>query len=564
MNRWELTRWLIGHTRALLGPLALAAALRTAGHLLTVALFVTALTGLVAAAGGVLVGRLTLTLTVLALVKSVLRYLEQYSGHYVAFTALQRLRELFFARLIPQAPAATQGAAGAELTDRATRDIDRIEVFFAHTFPPAVATVLVPTTALLWLGTAVSWPLAGALAPFALGAIVLPVLTAPLTWNASTAVARAHGDLAAELGDDIQGIHEVLAFATEQDRLTRLDAADARVTAARQQLGRIQALRAAVKLVLQAGGLIAVVAVGGGLAEVAAALGVGIGLWRSVSGIDDFATGLDAAFASASRVREIVDATPVVREPDNPASPPRPGTGTAEVSAVTFRYPGSVRPALVDVSIAFPAGSWSCVAGVSGSGKSTLAALLVRGWDADAGTVRIDGAAVQTFSLEDLRRRVAYVPQHPVLLTGTLADNLRLGAPTAVPAALHAAVRNCALEDWLAQLPDGLDTRVGPGFDVSGGQLQRLALARALVSAPEILVLDEALSQVDGPTAARVRANLAAAGAGLTTIEITHRADLIPDATPVFVLDAGRLVAAGPAGVLRREDGPFRLLEARA
>lgn len=566
MKRLELTRWLLHHTGRLLAPLGFAALARTTGHLLTVALFVVALTGLTAAAAGTYrPASLALTLVVLALTKAVLRYLEQYAGHFVAFTALQRLRELFFSRLVPQAPAATKGAAGAELTDRATRDVDRIEVFFAHTFPPAAATLLVPPLALGWLGAYVSWHLAAALAPCVLAAIVLPILVAPLTWRASDRVAAARGQLAAELGDDIQGVREVLAFNATAERMARLDAADAAVAAARNRLGLVQALRAALRTVFQAGGLVAVVVVAGDapLVDVAAALGVGIGLWRSVAGVDDFATGLDAAFASAQRVREVVDATPLVRDAAHPHALPHPGDGVVQVRDVTFHYPGSPRPALKDITVAFPAGQWSCLAGVSGSGKSTLAALLVRGWDPDDGAVLLDGIPVRELALSDVRGTIAYVPQRPVLLSGTVADNLRLAAPGASDQTLLAALNVCALDTWLAQLPAGLGTATGAGFDVSGGQLQRLALARALVSEPEVLVLDEALSQVDGPTAAVIRARLAAARPGLTTVEITHRADLIPDHMHVFVLDSGILVEDGPAAQLRASAGPFSQLAAR-
>lgn len=567
MKRLELTRWLISHTRGLLAPLGFAALARVVGHLLTVALFVVALTALAAAAAGTYApGRTAALLVTLALAKALLRYLEQYAGHFVAFSALQRLRELFFARLVPQAPAATTGAAGAELTDRATRDIDRIEVFFAHTFPPALATLLVPPLALTWLGAQVSWQLAGALAPFAVAAIVLPLLVAPLTWRASERVAEARGALAAELGDDIQGVREILAFDVAAARLERADAADARVTAARNRLGLVQAVRAALKVVFQAGGLMAVVVVVGNapVADVAAALGVGIGLWRSVAGVDDFATGLDAAFASAQRVRDVVDAPPAVTEPATPTPLPHPGAGAVALEAVTFRYPGAPRPALQDVTVRFPAGEWSCLVGVSGSGKSTLATLLVRGWDPDDGAVTLDGLPVTSLALAQLRARVAYVPQRPVLLSGTLAGNLRLAAPHATDEELTDALAVCALDEWLGAQPDGLATATGGGFDVSGGQLQRLALARALVSRPEVLVLDEALSQVDGPTASVIRRRLAAVRPGLTIVEITHRADLVPDEAEVFVLDAGRLVQRGRAAELRAAPGPFTRLEARA
>nr|MBP8921836.1 ABC transporter ATP-binding protein [Micropruina sp.] len=154
-SRIGLTRWLIGHTRRLVPVLGVAVVARIAGQLMGVALLVLAADAIARTSSGTAVSLPGLVglLAAVALGKALLRYLEHYAGHWVAFTALQRLRELFFDRLIPQAPAATTGRAGAELTERATRDIDRIEVFFAHTLPPAVAAVAVPGVALAWLAS---------------------------------------------------------------------------------------------------------------------------------------------------------------------------------------------------------------------------------------------------------------------------------------------------------------------------------------------------------------------------------------------------------------------------
>ncbi|MEA5117676.1 MAG: ABC transporter ATP-binding protein, partial [Propionicimonas sp.] len=351
-------------------------------------------------------------------------------------------------------------------------------------------------------------------------------------------------------------------------------------------------------------------------AAVAVALAVAVGLWAPARGVDDFVTGLDAAFAAAARVREVTDAPPLVRDPKRPrpipaaipstsaatptsgvldagvpdsaggrptpssgvldagvpdsagGRPTPPGTPPAaepaavEFDQVTFSYPGASVPALTEVSAAFPSGSHACVVGVSGSGKSTLAGLLLRGWDAQTGSVRVHGVDVREAALDELRGRVALVPQRPTLLSGTIADNLRLAAPTAGDDELRRAATVAGFD--VDALPDGLATVIAErGLNLSGGQLQRLAIARALVAAPDILVLDEALSQLDAGTAHLVRDRLAHHRVGLTTIEITHRADLIPDQTPTVVLDAGRVVEQGTAGDLRAADGAFRRLEAR-
>lgn len=570
-GRWELTRWLVGHTRALLPALGLSAVSRVVNQTLAVALLVMVADALGRTAAGQPVDGWGLAggLVLVALVKAALRYLEHYAGHWVAFTALARLRELFFARLVPQAPAATQGRAGAELTERATRDVDRVEVFFAHTFAPAVSAVVVPAVVLGWLAAAVDPRLALAIWPFVLAVLVVPLLWGRGTWHSARRVADRRGAIAARVGDDIQGVREVLGFGIAQRRLVGLDAADRSLGEARSAVGRNQGFRAASLALLEAIGLIVVLAVGfaQGLSagQLAVGLAVAIGLWAPARGIDDFVAGLDAAFAAAARVREVTEGVPLVAEPEEPGTAPSDDPVAVSLDHVSLRYPGSEALALDQVSIGFLTGGHSCVAGVSGSGKSTLAGLLLRGWDPSAGTVRLHGVDLRELPLDQVRRRIGLVPQHPTLLSGSLADNLRLAAPEATDRQLREALAVAELAGWLEGLPDGLDTAVSErGLNVSGGQLQRIALARTLLAVPEVLVLDEALSQLDATTAAAVRRNLAVHRAGLTTIEITHRADLIPDDTFVVVLDGGRLVEQGSAGDLRAAGGAFVHLEARA
>ena len=570
-TRWQLTRWLAGHAKELVPALGLSAVARVVNQTLAVALLVMVADGLGRAASGRPVDGWTLAggLVLVALVKAALRYLEHYAGHWVAFTALARLRELFFARLAPQAPAATQGRAGAELTERAIRDIDRVEVFFAHTFAPAVSALVVPAVVLGWLAAAVDSRLALAVLPFTAAVMVVPLLWGRGTWHGARTVAARRGEIAAHLADDIQGVREVLGFGIAEERMTGLDAAGHRLGEARSAAGRSHGLRAAALLLLEATGLIVVLAVGLAqqlpAAQIMLGLAVAIGLWAPARGIDDFVAGLEAAFAAAARVHEITEGVPAVIEPEEPATAPHDDPVAIALDHVSLRYPGSQTLALDQVGVGFLTGGHSFVAGVSGSGKSTLAGLLLRGWDPDAGTVRLHGTDLRDLRLSHVRRRIGLVPQHPTLLSGTLLENLRLAAPDASEDEVRGALAVAGLDDWLAGLPDGLQTAVSErGLNVSGGQLQRLALVRTLLAAPEILVLDEALSQLDAATAAAVRRNLAARRAGLTTIEITHRADLIPDDAFVVVLDAGRLIEQGPAGELRAAGGAFTHLEARA
>src|SRR5699024_8094363 len=498
--------WLVRQAEGLVPPLLLAAAARIVSQLMGIGLLVVMADAVVRAAtgGGVRAGALAAVLVSAALLKAALRYAEHFAGHWVAFTALQRLRELFFRALIPQAPAATRGRAGAALTETATRDIDRIEVFFAHTFPPAVSAVVTP-------------------------ALALPLVSARTVWRSARRVAAGRGAVAARVGDDVHGTREVLMLGAQERRLAALDDAGAELTRARSASGAVQGVRTALIDAVQAAAVIVLVgagtAMGLGLHAVAIALAVAVGLRGPVRGVDGFMAGLDAALASAHRLRSIVEAPPVVTDPVVPAQDTRPGTGAAPVPVstrgpdaaasggpigsqdvefreVTYRCesadgravearrsPGTQSTTVLEgVDIAFPGGRWSFVVGVSGSGKSSLTSLLLRAWDPQAGEVRLGGASVARMPLTVLRSRVALVEQRPTRVADSLRENRTLAAPGSADEQVRGGLEVVGLSGWADSLPHGLDTVLTAGrTQVSGGQLQRLALARALLAGPEVL-----------------------------------------------------------------------------
>lgn len=567
-TRAELTRWLVGRTRTLLPPLVGATVASVLGGLAWVALLAYAATCLTAAAVGhpVAMPVMIAVLAGLSIGKGLLRYLEHYAGHWVAFTALQRLREQFFAALIPQAPAATRGRAGAELTNRATRDIDRIEVFFAHTLPPAVSAVLVPLVSLCWLGSAVSAPLALALAPVALGMVTVPLLSARASWAGAQRVAAARGAVAETVGDDAQGRREIIAFQAQPQRLAQLDHRDAELQGARERMGAGMGARAAISAVLRGAALLVVagVTVGAGLpvAQAVIAAAVAVSLWNAFDNVDDFVEGLDAAFASTRRVRAVIDAEPMVGDPSSPIGF-GPGS-SVRFDEVTFRYPGTRRDALQDVSFAVDEGEWFSLAGVSGSGKSTAADLLLRAWDIDHGTITLGGVDIAAVPLDVLRERVGIASQRGTVISETVRANLELASGPVADEAIRRVVAATRLVDWIATLPEGLDTPLEErGLDVSGGQLQRLEIARALLAGPRVLILDEALSQLDAATAAQVRDEIRRGWPRLTVLEITHRVDTIPAGGRLLVLDAGRVIAADEISVLQADSEVFARLAAR-
>ena len=579
MTRRQLSLRLLSITRRVLPPLAASIAARIVFLMIGIALFALggwAVAGLASGESAWGIALIIACAIGLSLLKGLARYLEQFAGHFVAFHSLAMLRNYFYDQLEPQAPAGTDRLDSGDIMNRVTKDIDRVEVFFAHTLAPVTTAIIVPILSIVWMGTAVSWTLAAVLAPFLLivGAVI-PFLGSGSTARAARELREARGAIAAHVTDSVQGVREVLAFGAQDRREAEMSAIEECISSGLGTQGRWIALRRGLNQAAVALGIVTVAMVAGSnvlaetltLPQAGLALGIAMGSFGPVLAVEEFAADLDQAFASAARVFSITDRAPVVADPADP-KPLTPGD--IEITDVTFSYPTdedapAPAPTVLDgFSIHIPAGKRTAIVGASGSGKSTLASLLTRTWDPASGTVTIGGTNVAEVSLHDLRATVASAPQRPYLFNDTLRANLLLAAPDASEADLERALEAVDLTDWLATEKDGLDTAVGDmGERLSGGQRQRLALARALLRDAPIYVFDEATSQVDPATEARVREGIARVAKGRTIVEIAHRISAVRDADQIIVMDAGRVVETGTYAELRARGGALAALEAR-
>jgi len=251
------------------------------------------------------------------------------------------------------------------------------------------------------------------------------------------------------------------------------------------------------------------------------------------------------AAVSSDRISEVLNTESSVIPPEHPVREVR-SRGELELRDVEFRYPGAAAPVLQNISFRARAGQTTAVIGSTGAGKTTLISLVPRLFDATSGDVLIDGVGVRDLDPEMLWNRIGLVPQKPYLFTGTVASNLRYGNPQATDAELWQALEVAQAADFVRAMPGGLEARIAQGgTNVSGGQRQRLAIARALVRQPEIYLFDDAFSALDLATDARLRAALRPHTAQATVVIVSQRVSTISDADQIVVLDDGAIVGLG-------------------
>ncbi len=375
-------------------------------------------------------------------------------------------------------------------------------------------------------------------------------------------------ELTAAAEENISGVRVVKAFAREEHQLGRFRHSAARVFEQSMTSTRLRAFYNPFIGFLPNLGLAAILLFGG-RAVINGSLSQGdfvafyayvlmlIGPMRTLG----VALGMaQRATASGARVFQLLDRDPRLTVP--PGAPPLPpGAGRVELRGVTLRYEGAHEPALRDLDLVVEAGSTVALVGGTGSGKTSLAALVPRLYDATEGQVLIDGADVRTVDTTSLRRAVALVTDDPFLFSATVHDNIAYARPEATRAEVETAARRAQAHDFISELPRGYDTLIGErGLTVSGGQRQRLAIARALLADPRILILDDATSSVDATTEREIKQALREAMAGRTTFVIAHRLSTIALADEIVVLEGGRIIAHGGHEELLRSSELYRAI----
>ncbi len=512
----------------------------------------------VAAGDTALIGRLGLVMLGVTALQGVCAVGAVYFGSRTGMGLGRDLRSAVFERVIGFSERETARFSAPSLLTRTTNDVQQIQVLVQMTVTVGVTAPIMCVGGIamaIHLDAGLSWLLGISVPVLALANYLIVSRMLPVFRS----MQRLIDGINRVLRDQLSGIRVVRAFAREPYERDRFAVANHAVSDAALTAGRWQALMLPVTTLTVNISSVALIWFGGlridaGQMQVGALiafLAYFMQILMAVLMATLLLVMLPRASVCAERITEVLATQSAITGPAVPRRPSDGIRGVVALDEVGFRYPGAERPVLEQVSFTAEPGTTTAIVGGTGSGKSTLVALICRMYDATAGAVRVDGIDVRDYDPEDLWSVLGLVPQRGYLFSGTVADNLRIGRQDATDAQMWAALRVAAADDFVRAHPDGLDMRVAQGgANFSGGQRQRLAIARAVIRAPRIYLFDDALSALDVSTDARVRAGVREVSAESTVIVVAQRVSTVLEADKVIVLDGGRVVGVGTHTVL--------------
>ncbi|MFF4771383.1 ABC transporter ATP-binding protein [Microtetraspora fusca] len=498
------------------------------------------------------IARVGLVMLGVTLVQITCSIVAVYYGARTSMALGRDLRAAIFHRVQDFSAAEVNRFGPPSLITRTTNDVQQIQLLALMTFTMVVAAPIMCVG-----GIVLALRQDAALSSLLL--VVLPVMIVivglivmrmrPLFRTMQERIDRINQ----VLREQITGIRVIRAFVRDRHERERFGVANDELTDVSLRVGRLMALMFPTVMLVVNLSSVAVVWFGGhriadGTMQVGALTAVISYLMQilmSVMMAMFMFMMIPRAEVCAERIQEVLDTEPTVHPPASPVTPER-RLGELELRSVDFRYPGAEEPVLSGVSFTARPGRTTAIIGSTGSGKTTLLNLIPRLFDATAGEVLVDGVDVRELDPAALSRAVGLVPQSPYLFSGTIASNLRYGRPDATDEELWRALEVARAREFVEAMPGGLDEPISQGgTNVSGGQRQRLAIARTLVHRPEIFLFDDSFSALDYATDARLRAALAEEITDATIVIVAQRVNTIRDADRILVLDDGRVVGSG-------------------
>ncbi|WP_368300400.1 SmdA family multidrug ABC transporter permease/ATP-binding protein [Kluyvera sichuanensis] len=504
------------------------------------------------------------TMVLIAVVVYLLRYVWRVLLFGASYQLAVELREDFYRQLSRQHPEFYLRHRTGDLMARATNDVDRVVFAAGEGVLTLVDSLVMGCAVLIVMSTQLSWQLTLlALLPMPIMALVIKRYGDLLHERFKVAQA-AFSSLNDRTQESLTSIRMIKAFGLE-DRQSAQFAADAADTGVKNmRVARIDArFDPTIYIAIGMANLLAIAGGSWMVMQGELTLGqltsfmmyLGLMIWPMLALAWMFNI-VERGSAAYSRIRTLLAEAPVV---DDGTQPVPEGRGTLELAIGRFSYPQTDKPTLCDVSVTLKPGHMLGICGPTGSGKSTILSLIQRHFDVDEGEIRFHDIPLRQLQLDAWRSRLAVVSQTPFLFSDTVASNIALGHPSATQEEIEHAARLACVHEDILRLPQGYDTEVGErGVMLSGGQKQRISIARALLLEAEILILDDALSAVDGRTEHQILHNLRQWGEGRTVIISAHRLSALSDASEIIVMQHGHIAQRGQHDQLAAEQGWYR------
>ncbi|MFU8945764.1 ABC transporter ATP-binding protein [Mycetocola zhadangensis] len=488
-----------------------------------------------------------------------------YFGAKAAMRLGRDIRESVFTRVAEFSEREVSKFGAPSLITRSTNDVQQVQMLVLMTCTLMVSAPILAVGGVvmaLGLDLELSWLMAVSIPVLLICVGLIIVRMVPLFQSMQRRIDRVNQ----VMREQLTGIRVVRAFVRETEETQRFEKANDELTDVGLRVGRLMALMFPIVMLILNVSSIAVLWFGAFRIEdgsmqvgtVMAFLQYLMQILMAVMMATFMAVMIPRAAVSADRIGEVLQTDSTVRQPESPVTT-LDVAGRIDFERVEFSYPGAEQAVLRDLTFTVEPGTKTAIIGSTGSGKTTLVNLLPRLFDATGGRVLVDGVPVDSTDQDLLWSKIGIVPQRPYLFSGTVASNLRYGKPDATEQELWAALDTAQARDFVEAFPEKLDAPIAQGgTNVSGGQRQRLAIARALVKRPEVYVFDDSFSALDLATDARLRAALDRDVAGATQVIVAQRVTTIRDADQILVLEDGAIVSRGTHTELLETSGTYR------
>ena len=544
---------LIGLVKPLLHIMLAAIILGTAGYLC--AIFLTILAGQVIvhgliAGGAGSVKTIITVMIIIAVLRGILHYAEQYCNHFIAFKLLAIIRHKVFAALRKLCPAKLEGRDKGNLISIITTDIELLEVFYAHTISPIAIAALTSLVMVIFIGR-YHW-LAGILALIAylIVGVVIPMWNGKCESQMGMEFRTNFGELNSFVLDSLRGLDETIQYDQGEKRKEQMSERSRSLAGIQEKLSKMEgAQRSFTNLVilLASFGMLALTVWLYGKGEIGfegilTCTIAMMGSFGPVVALSSLSNNLNQTLASGERVLSLLEETPMVEEipEDMHIKIVSENFSGAEAKNVTFAYENET--ILDDYSLKLEPGKITGIHGASGSGKSTLLKLLMRFWDVNEGSVSVDCEDVRKIPTRHLRDMESYVTQETHLFHDSIANNIAVGSPGASREVIIEAAKKASIHDFIMKLPKGYDTEVGElGDTLSGGEKQRIGIARAFLHDSPLILMDEPTSNLDSLNEGIILKSLREAAEKKTVVLVSHRKSTMNIVDTVFEMKDGRI-----------------------